>query len=154
MNVIENFKKEVEENIERFDIASATQRMIAAGGVAVMTGGSAFVAYFDPAKASFFPVCPLLALTGLACPGCGLTRGFHSLFHGDIVSAIDFNALIPVWAVIFGFVFVSLVLTAVRGKGLPMWPTRPRFLWPFMIVLLTFGVLRNIPLYPFTIFYP
>lgn len=145
---------EAEENIERFDIASVTQRTIAAAGVTAMTGGAAFVAYFDPSKAGFFPVCPLFALTGLACPGCGMTRGFHSLFHGDIISAIDFNALVPVWAVIFGYVFVSLALMAVRGKGLPIWPTNPRFLWAFMIVLLTFGVLRNIPLYPFTILYP
>lgn len=145
---------EAEKNIVRFDLASAAERTLAAAGVAAMAGGSAFVAYFDPSKASFFPVCPLYVLTGIACPGCGLTRGFHALFHGDIVTAIDFNALVPVWAVIFGYVFVSLVLMAVRGKGLPMWPTRPGFLWTFMIVLLAFGVVRNIPAWPFTILFP
>jgi hypothetical protein len=129
-------------------------RLAAAGTVAAMATGSAFVAYFDLAKLNLFPVCPLLSLTGCACPGCGLTRAFHSLFNGHIIPALDFNILLPVWAVIFGYVFVSMLLLAVRGRGLPMWPTWPRFLWTFMIVLLVFGVLRNIPFWPLTILYP
>ncbi len=142
----------IQESTER--LAHHVERLTAAAGVAVMTVGSASVAYFDPAQMHFFPVCPLLQLTGLACPGCGLTRGFHALFHGDLLTALDFNALIPVWALIFGWVFVSSALLAVRGKGLPMWPTRPNFLWTFMIVLLVFGVLRNLPIYPLTLLYP
>ncbi len=132
----------------------ASERLLAGAGAAAMAGGAAFVAFFDPAKTNIFPLCPLLNLTGIACPGCGLTRGFHSLFHGDIIPAIDFNLLIPVWAAIFGWVFVSLILLAFRGRGLPMWPTRPGFLWTFLIVLVAFGVIRNIPVWPLTILYP
>ena len=143
-----------EQQIPGYRISPMAERLTAAIGASIIAGGSGFTAYFDPTTTHFFPVCPLLALTGFACPGCGLTRAFHALFHGDIITAIDFNALIPVWAVIFGYVFVSLVLLAVRGKGLPMWPTRPRFLWTFIIVLLVFGVLRNIPAWPFTILFP
>ncbi|MEO6656055.1 MAG: DUF2752 domain-containing protein [Pyrinomonadaceae bacterium] len=145
---------QVEQEIRGYGVSPTIERLTAAGGAAAMAGGSAFAAYFDPSTAHFFPVCPLFALTGFACPGCGLTRGFHALFYGDVVTAIDFNALIPVWAVIFGWVFVSIVLLAVRGRGLPMWPTWPRFLWTFMIVLLVFGVVRNIPIHPFTILFP
>lgn len=134
--------------------AKLTTRLLAASGALTMTVGSAAVAYFDPAKANFFPVCPLYSLTGLACPGCGLTRGFHALFQGDIIPALDFNLLVPVWTVIFGYVWFSLLLLALRGKGLPMWMTTPKFLWTFMIVLLTFGVLRNIPVWPLTILFP
>lgn len=143
-----------EQRITDFAIPPLASRLTAGAAVAAMGGGAGMVAYLDPAKASLFPVCPLFALTGFACPGCGLTRGFHALFHGDIITAIDFNALIPVWAVIFGWVFVSLLLVAVRGRGLPMWPTYPKFLWTFAIVLLVFGVLRNIPAWPFTILFP
>lgn len=145
---------QAEQEITSCNFSPKSERLLAVAGVAVMAGGSAFVAFFDPAKANFFPVCPLFSLTGFACPGCGLTRGFHSLFHGDIISAIDFNALIPVWVVIFGYVFVSMVLLAVRGRGLPMWPTRPKFLVVFLIVLVVFGVARNIPVWPLTILFP
>ena len=129
-------------------------RLLAGLGAGTMAGGVALMASFDPAKSSLFPVCPLFALTGFACPGCGLTRGFHSLFNGDIIPAIDFNAMIPFWLVIFSWVFLSLALTAVRGRGLAMWPTYPKFLWVFMVVLFGFGILRNVPVWPLTILFP
>src|SRR5687767_8761835 len=144
---------QAEQNIENY-VSSPTGRVLAAAGITAMTAGAAFVAYFDPAKSGFFPVCPLFALTGFACPGCGLTRGFHELFHGRFIPALDFNLLIPVWAAILGWVFVSMLLIAARGRGLPMWPTWPRFLWAFVIVLLVFGLVRNIPVWPFTILFP
>jgi hypothetical protein len=130
------------------------QRLTAAGtaiGVAAVTGS---VAYFDPSTSHFFPVCPLYSLTGFACPGCGLTRGFHALFHGDVTHALGFNLLSPVWAVIFAYLWISLVVTAVRGKGLPMWMADPRFLWTFMFILIVFGILRNLPVYPFSLLFP
>src|SRR5258708_25977788 len=107
---------QVEEQIAGY-ISPLAERLTAAAGVVAMAGGSAAVTYFDPTTAGFFPVCPLYTLTGFACPGCGLTRGFHALFHGDIPTALHFNVLIPVWAAIFGYVFISSVLLAVRGKG-------------------------------------
>ncbi|HEY2848227.1 MAG TPA: hypothetical protein VGI80_10445, partial [Pyrinomonadaceae bacterium] len=67
---------------------------------------------------------------------------------------LGFNALLPVWTVIIAYVWVSLVVYAIRGNGLPMWPTNSRFLWAFTIVLLVFGVVRNIPAYPFTLLFP
>jgi Protein of unknown function (DUF2752) len=145
---------QIEEQITNYALSPLAERLSAAAGAAAIGGGSAFVALVDPATHSFFPVCPLYAITGFACPGCGLTRGFHSLFQGDVLTALDFNALIPVWAVIFLYVFVSLTLLAVRGRGLPVQLTAPRFLWTFMIVLLAFGVLRNLPFYPFSVLFP
>lgn len=135
-------------------LASSATRLSAAAGAIGMAAASGFVAYYEPTSAGFFPVCPLYVLTGFACPGCGLTRGFHSLFHGDWIGALDFNLLLPVWAIIIGYVFVSLIVLSFRGRGLKMWPTSPRFMYSFMIALLIFGVLRNIPAWPFTILFP
>ena len=129
-------------------------RTLAGVGVATMGGGAAVVAYFDPTQVHFFPVCPLYAVTGFACPGCGLTRGFHALFHGDVTTALHFNVLIPIWAVIFTAVSISLVLMAVRGRGLPFNKISPNWLWVLMVLMLAFGVLRNIPAYPFTLLFP
>lgn len=137
-----------------FRIPPAASRTSAAAAAALLGIVPMVVGIFDPAKSTFFPVCPLYSLTGYACPGCGLTRGFHALFHGDIIGALDFNLLIPMWALIFGWVLISLTLLAIRGRGLPMWPAYPRFLWTFMIVLLVFGVLRNVPVWPLTILFP
>ena len=143
-----------EQEVTGSTVPPIVERLLAGAGAAAMAGSAAFVAFFDPLTENFFPVCPLFQMTGYACPGCGLTRGFHALFHGDFVTAVDFNALIPVWAVVFGYVFVSLILLAVRGRGLPMWPMRPKFLFTMVVVLLAFGVLRNVPVYPLTFLFP
>jgi hypothetical protein len=144
----------VQEIIQNIPINPTIQRLSAAVGVIAMTGGASVVYAFDPSQTHFLPVCPLYALTGFACPGCGLTRGFHALFHGDVLTALDFNALIPIWTVIFGYLFVSLLLTAVRGRGLPWKFISPSTLFGFVVLLITFGVLRNLPFYPFTILFP
>jgi hypothetical protein len=130
------------------------ERALAATAVAAAAVGSSVVLYFDPSNYNFFPVCPLFKLTGFACPGCGLTRGFHALFHGDVLTALHFNALIPIWAAIFGYLFLSLAMFAVRGKALPMRMPSPLALWIFLFGLLAFGVLRNLPIYPFNLLYP
>ena len=119
-----------------------------------MVVGASFVWVFDPARAGFFPVCPLYATTGYACPGCGITRGFHALLHGDILTALDFNALIPLVALILGYVFASLVSVAWRGRGILLGNWNLIFLWVTLGILIVFGVLRNLPFYPFTILFP
>lgn len=134
--------------------ATSVERSLAATGVAVFTAGAGVVWYFDPAKSSFFPVCPLLTLTGFACPGCGLTRGFHALFHGDVVTALDYNALIPLFVVVFGFFYVSLILVAVRGWAFPKWTLSLKAIWVTLGLLIVFGILRNLPFYPFNLLFP
>jgi hypothetical protein len=49
---------------------------------------------FDPAQAGFFPPCPLRALTGLPCPGCGSQRCLHQLLHGNLHKAFALNPLL------------------------------------------------------------
>ena len=145
---------QAEQNIGTYPAFSTIERLTAATGVIAFTAGSAVVWYFDPTKAGFFPVCPLYSLTGLACPGCGLTRGFHALFHGDMTTALHYNALIPLFALIFAFFLILMTLVAVRGIAIPKWVYSPKPLFGFLILLIVFGVLRNLPFYPFTFLYP
>src|SRR5262245_46650108 len=86
-----NCSVQVEQQIVGNYVSPMATRFCAVAGAATMLGGSGFVAYFDPSTANFLPVCPLYSLTGFACPGCGMTRGFHALFHGDVLTALDFN---------------------------------------------------------------
>lgn len=130
---------------------STVNRISAAGGVFLVSGLIVTVGYFNPVTASFFPQCPLHSLTGLNCPGCGLTRGFHALFHGDILTALHFNALLPVYALIFGYLFLGMILVAVRGRGLPLSGFPPYLLWTFLVLSVIFGIVRNLPFYPFNL---
>ncbi|HJS50390.1 MAG TPA: DUF2752 domain-containing protein [Pyrinomonadaceae bacterium] len=135
-------------------VNSTPVRSLAGVGVATMVVGAAAVWYFDPTTAGFLPACPLYQTTGFACPGCGMTRGFHALFHGDVLTALDFNALIPLVTVFLGYIFVSMALVAARGRGLLFGKWNLVLLWGTLGVLIVFGILRNLPYYPFTILFP
>jgi hypothetical protein len=58
-------------------------------------------------------VCQFKNLTGVDCPGCGLSRGFIHLAHGDFVGAWQFN---PAAALVFLFVAVQ-----VPYRSLQLW---------------------------------
>lgn len=135
-------------------IFSKTERMIAGAALAVFSAGCFLVAWFNPNTSAIFPACPLLRATGYACPGCGLTRGFHALFHGDVWTALSYNALVPVYCFIFLY-FLWFVLSVIfRAKSPRFNLVTPVPLFIFLGICLTFGVLRNLPFEPFLFFYP
>ncbi len=133
---------------------SSIERALAGAGVVAAMTGAFLVASFNPTTAGFFPVCPLYRVTGILCPGCGLTRGFHALFHGDVLTALHFNALLPVYLFFFLYLFAALIFICVRGKGLKFPAFSPAMTWSFLIIALVFTVSRNLPFYPFTFLAP
>jgi hypothetical protein len=99
---------------------------------------------FPPTAYGFYPKCIFFSLTGLLCPGCGMTRASHHLLHGRIEEAFRLNPMI--------FVLIALVLWSLpsflRGTY-PEYLKRPGFAWGAFFVLAGFWVVRNTPLYPF-----
>jgi len=55
-------------------------------------------------------MCPFALGTGMACPGCGMTRAASMLFRGDLAAAVTFHPLIPLIAVLAvgGWVWFAL----------------------------------------------
>ncbi len=47
-----------------------------------------------PSHGAGIPVCLFHALTGLPCPGCGLTRAFSSLLHGQVQAAFAYHPFV------------------------------------------------------------
>lgn len=55
-------------------------------------------------------ICPFKMLTGIDCPGCGGTRAFIALLHGDIIASFKFNPFIIYAAVISLIFYISQFL--------------------------------------------
>ncbi len=98
----------------------------------------------DPRTSSYLP-CPIHAVTGLWCPGCGATRAFGALVRGDIPTALSSNALAVVLGVV-GVVTWAMWVRA-RARGRPLRWRRPSH-WVVgsaAVIVVFFVVLRNIP---------
>lgn len=112
--------------------------------------GAASVAVFlvDPAGTHLLPPCPVYLLTGFYCPGCGSTRAVHQLLHGHFSEAFDLN---PLAVVLLPFLGYALGSDLARGFGWTARRTRlvaPAAIYTLLVVILAFGVVRNIPLSP------
>ena len=90
-------------------------------------------------------------MTGLWCPGCGLTRGFHQLFTGHPISALQYNIFVPLVlaAMAIGWWSWARASWGHPRLRLPSWALRPLALY-LPIAVVTYGVLRNIPAAPFS----
>jgi ammonia channel protein AmtB len=80
-----------------------------------------------------------------------LTRGFHALFQGDVLTALHFNALLPVYLLLFLYLFVSLGLILISGRVFDFRRFSSRFIYGFLVLTLVFGIVRNLPFYPFNL---
>lgn len=81
-------------------------------------------------------VCVSRLMWGVPCPGCGLTRAFCFMTHGEFEPAIRFNALAPLAAVYLGVLWIYYLIEAWRGAP-PAWPTG-RIAAGAMVVTVTF----------------
>ncbi len=45
----------------------------------------------ESAWSGWLPKCMIKQLTGLQCPGCGITRAAHAVLHGHFAEALSYN---------------------------------------------------------------
>ncbi|MFO0804752.1 MAG: DUF2752 domain-containing protein [Gemmataceae bacterium] len=122
---------------------------------AAFVGGIAYLASVPPTESAFYPKCQLHSLTGLHCPGCGTTRAVHAALNGRFVQSLAYNALAWVVLPIAGIALVRSLWVWYRNSqanvhrsGSTVWP------WVIGGALLLYGLLRNLPWYPFTLLAP
>ena len=99
-------------------------------GIAAVTAGALTLASWR---------CPIHAVTGWYCPGCGGTRAIWALLRGDVVGALRDNLLL--------FTVLPLVVLAVlrQDGSLAQWLERYRTLVIVAAVVIAVGyvLLRN-----------
>ncbi|MEZ5463582.1 DUF2752 domain-containing protein [Dokdonella sp.] len=116
---------------------------IAALVVAALAAGIVLMLVNPFADGSFLPPCPLHELTGLYCPGCGTTRALHALLHGSVPLALSMNPL----AVITVLAIPVMLWNSWRPGHAWMARISDARIW--LVLVVAFAVLRNLPWEPF-----
>jgi hypothetical protein len=83
--------------------------------------------------------CLFHGVTGLYCPGCGLTRACLALLHLDIYQAFRYNMILFILPPIY-LLYFMLELAELKKQS--------KLVMAFMLVIaILFGILRNIPMF-------
>jgi len=123
---------------------------LAVGGVS----GALLLKFAWPSWAALLPPCTVLRMTGLYCPGCGGTRCAGRLLKGDLRGALSMNAAVALLALVAGLLVAFAVLRESKGRpdAMPLLPAW--FAWTLVGFVVAFGLVRNLPWWPFTLLVP
>ena len=137
-----------DENLQQNE-AKKSRRVATAGFIGLTCVLLASVFYSPSqvdANGNYFTICGFKALTGLPCPGCGLTHSFCALGKADLREAFAFNAIGPPLYVVSILVWLRF-LFALSGVKRPVEFFDRRFnhlkmVRLFAIALGLFGIAR------------
>lgn len=88
--------------------------------------------------------CVFSALTGLECPGCGVSRMLVSLVRLDLAAAFSYNPFLLLTSPLLFGLLVSSDAKYVRTGERRLGRAENVLLWVELILALLYGVLRNI----------
>ncbi|MGD9703288.1 MAG: DUF2752 domain-containing protein [Acidimicrobiia bacterium] len=109
----------------------------------------------DPATSRGYLRCPLHEMTGLWCPGCGVTRATYKALHGDVLGALGTNLFLPVFAVLVVAGWLTWFLPTIERRPPLLVARAPAGAWVALgASLLLFAVLRNLPYAPLSALAP
>lgn len=130
------------------------ERLTAAASVVAAVGILGFVCVVNPGTATVYPTCPFLAFTGCYCPGCGSLRALHQITRGHLLAAFGLNPLLMLSLPFIGYFFASRAALALRGRSLKIFFVRPVLIRTLLGAIVAYWVLRNVPVYPFSVLAP
>jgi hypothetical protein len=122
---------------------------------ACFTGAASWVWVSNPTDSGAYdlPSCLVKMTTGLDCPGCGGTRAFYYLMHGNLPEAVRHHAMAVLAAPFLIWLYVAYSVRKMTGRALPMPSLGGRTMALFVGAWAVFWIARNIPIAPFTLFY-
>ena len=92
----------------------------------------------------FFIACPFRTLTGLFCPGCGMTSLAVSLIRGNFIGAFYCNPVIFITLPFLIGILASSTVRFVKTGNNKLLKYESVIVWFCIFLLLTFCIYRNI----------
>ena len=93
--------------------------------------------------------CMFHALTGLNCPGCGVSRMIISIVHLDFESAFRYNAALFVLSPVFLGLAISIIVKYIKTGSQKLNKGQSAVVYALIVLLLLFGIIRNLPCFNF-----
>lgn len=90
----------------------------------------------------FLP-CWFNLITGYKCAGCGGTRSFFALMHGDILSSLRYNAFVPFIVTFIIVVYVRVFIKYVLEKDIKVFPKGDNWVFVPLVTFLVYFIVRN-----------
>lgn len=140
--------------VERWS-ARAPRWLAPLGALVCIAGAAGYTLLSDPTDSApdALPTCVLKLTTGLDCPGCGGTRAFWYVLHGNLPAAARHHLLFVFALPFLIYLYVAWAGRQAFGWRLPQLRIGPSVIGVFLAAWLAFSVLRNLPWAPFTWFY-
>jgi len=108
-----------------------------------------FFYFHNPEKSLFFPKCPFYVFTGCYCPGCGSQRAVHSFLHLRVGDSLSSNFLLFPATLFITYHYIRPLINNRFGLHLPNLMYKKSTPWIILVIVVLFGILRNIPFVPF-----
>jgi hypothetical protein len=89
--------------------------------------------------------CQVKELTGLSCPGCGMTRLVLALADGNYYQAFRYNPFFFVTLPVLILVYLWECIVYVKEQMLSLW--LDKFLIGYAVCEIVFGLVRNLEMF-------
>lgn len=110
--------------------------------LAAGTGGWALYYFFLRNLLPDFP-CPISAVVGIYCPGCGGTRAVTALLHGRLLASLWYHPLVLYAVIVGGGFMVTQGLSRLGMKRVKGWKFHDWYLYGAAILIVCNFLIKN-----------
>lgn len=93
--------------------------------------------------------CPFYKLTGLCCPGCGITRMIESIIMGKFYQAFRYNPLMFILSPFLLIYLICRIIEIIKKKNIFTDKINNKIWICLLVIVILFGIIRNIPGFEF-----
>lgn len=130
------------------------KRILFVGAICAALLVGAALLFFSGVGGAGIP-CPVRQFTGFYCAGCGASRALRSLLHLQFYQAFRYNPALALLLPFIGVYIAARMFDYVKTGGNHIDRRLSfRLVWWVAVLLVVYSVVRNIPLFPFTLLVP